>query len=76
MKVKAVHFYTAFFAIVLFAQLYLPSFKANVFLQIFMLAVFFILEKKTTNKENSTQQKHPATANISNNEQRRRVTTQ
>lgn len=48
MKVKAVHFYTALFAIVLFAQLYLPSFKANVFLQIFMLAVFFILEKKPT----------------------------
>lgn len=48
MKVKATQFYSLLFAIVLFAQLYLPSFKANVFLQLFVIIIFFILEKKPT----------------------------
>ncbi len=46
MKVKVSNFYTTLFAIVIFAQLYLPSFKINVFLQIFALSLFFLLEKK------------------------------
>lgn len=46
MRVNKNQFYTVLFAIVVFLQLYLPSFKANVFIQIFVLALFFFFEKK------------------------------
>jgi hypothetical protein len=45
MKINAIKFYTALFVLVLFLQLYLPSFKANIFVQILVLAMFFQFEK-------------------------------
>jgi hypothetical protein len=45
MKINATRFYTALFVIVLFLQMYLPSFKANAFIQIGILILFFQFEK-------------------------------
>lgn len=50
MKINATRFYSTLFIIVILAQLYLPSFKVNVFLQIFVLGVFFFLEKPIISK--------------------------
>lgn len=45
MKFKTKNFYSLLFVLVIFLQLYLPSFKANVFIQIFVLVIYFLLEK-------------------------------
>jgi len=45
MKISAVKFYTFFFAIVIFLQLYIYSFRFNIFFQLFVLTGFFALEK-------------------------------
>lgn len=50
MKINATRFYSTLFIIVILAQLYLPSFKVNVFLQIFVLGLFFFLEKPIVSK--------------------------
>lgn len=50
MKFNTTKFYTSVFAIVIFLQLYLPSFKANVFIQIVALGLFFFFEKMTISK--------------------------
>lgn len=47
MKINSTKFYTTLFVIVLFLQLYLPSFKANIFLQLFVLLFFFIFNRVT-----------------------------
>ncbi|AWH84450.1 hypothetical protein HYN59_04655 [Flavobacterium album] len=44
MKINATKFYTAVFVAVLFCQLYLPSFKVNIYLQIFAVFLFLFLE--------------------------------
>lgn len=45
MKLNKANFYTGVIVIVLFLQLYLPSFKANIFIQIGVLALFFLIDK-------------------------------
>ncbi len=45
MKINAVKFYTIVFVIVIFLQLYVYSFRFNIFFQLFILGVFFALEK-------------------------------
>lgn len=50
MKINATRFYSTLFSIVILAQLYLPSFKVNVFLQILVLGIFFFLEKPIVSK--------------------------
>lgn len=45
MKINAIPFYTSLFSIVILSQLYLASFKGNVFLQIFILGIYFFFEK-------------------------------
>ena len=45
MKISAVKFYSFFFAIVIFLQLYIYSFRFNIFFQLFVLTGFFALEK-------------------------------
>ncbi len=50
MKINATRFYSTLFSIVILAQLYLPSFKVNVFLQIFVLGLFFFLENPIVSK--------------------------
>lgn len=50
MKYTAKNFYTFLFVIVLLSQLYLPSFKANLFLQIGVLGIYFFYEKIAINK--------------------------
>ena len=45
MKINKINFYTTLFIIVIFLQLYLPSFKANIFIQIGVLLLYFFLEK-------------------------------
>jgi hypothetical protein len=45
MKLNAQKYYTSLFVIVLFLQLYLPSFRANTILQLGVLMLFFFLEK-------------------------------
>lgn len=50
MKINATRFYSTLFSIVILAQLYLPSFKVNVFLQIIVLGLFFFLEKPIVSK--------------------------
>ncbi len=45
MKITATKFYSILFVFVVFAQMYLASFKANVFLQIFILGIYFLYEK-------------------------------
>ena len=47
MKVNAIKFYTVVFVIVLFLQLYVYSFRFNIFFQLFVLSVFTVLEKQT-----------------------------
>lgn len=47
MKVNAIKFYTVVFVIVLFLQLYVYSFRFNIFFQLFVLTVFAALEKQT-----------------------------
>lgn len=44
MKINKIKFYTALFAVVLFLQLYLHSFKTNIFIQIAVLLFFFQIE--------------------------------
>jgi len=44
MKINAVKFYTSIFIIVIFSQLYLPSFRTNVIIQFLALGIFFFLE--------------------------------
>jgi hypothetical protein len=45
MKINTAKFYTSLFVIVLFLQLYLPSFKLNIFIQLAILMFFFQFEK-------------------------------
>ncbi len=45
MKITATKFYYILFVFVVFAQMYLASFKANVFLQIIILGIYFFYEK-------------------------------
>ncbi|WP_395044443.1 O-antigen ligase family protein [Flavobacterium sp.] len=45
MKINKSSFYRALFIVVLLSQIYLPSFKINIFLQIAVLLVYFGLEK-------------------------------
>ncbi|MBP2283632.1 hypothetical protein H4V97_001950 [Flavobacterium sp. CG_23.5] len=47
MHISKSRFYTILFVIVLFLQLYLPSFKANLFIQVGMVALYFLIEKIT-----------------------------
>lgn len=47
MKVNAIKFYTVVFVIVLFLQLYITSFRFNIFFQLFVLSVFMAIEKPT-----------------------------
>jgi hypothetical protein len=47
MKINKSNFYTILFMIVIFLQLYLPSFKANIFFQIGVLVLYFFIEKST-----------------------------
>ncbi len=47
MRINAKSFYTALFVIVLFAQLYVSSFRANIFLQLAVLMFYFFVEKPT-----------------------------
>jgi len=50
MKVKSYEFYSAIFIIIILLQLYLPSFKVNVLLQVFILGLFFLFENAQINK--------------------------
>jgi hypothetical protein len=50
MKLNAKKCYTSLFVIVLFLQLYLPSFRANIAIQIGVLMLFFFLEKVSISK--------------------------
>lgn len=51
MKISKTKFYTVLFALILFFQLYLSSFKINIFIQIFSLVIYFYLEKVTISKK-------------------------
>ena len=48
MKINAIKFYTTIFIIVLFLQLYVFSFRFNIFFQLFILAGFIAIEKPKT----------------------------
>lgn len=50
MKLTITKLYTSIFVIVISLQLYLPSFKANVFIQIVALGLFFFFEKISMSK--------------------------
>lgn len=50
MKINATKFYLALFILVLFAQLYLPSFRVNIILQFFVLVIYFFFEKPKISK--------------------------
>jgi hypothetical protein len=50
MKLNAKKFYTTLFVMLLFMQLYLPSFRANIVIQIGVLLLFFFLEKVSVSK--------------------------
>jgi hypothetical protein len=50
MKITATKFYSLLFVFVVFAQMYLASFKANVFLQIIILGIYFFYEKLTLDR--------------------------
>lgn len=50
MKINAIKFYTSVFVIVLFLQLYLFSFRINIFLQLFVLCGFLAIEKAKISK--------------------------
>jgi hypothetical protein len=45
MKINKSKFYTYLFVIVLFLQLYLPSFRLNIFIQVFVFFIYLLLEK-------------------------------
>lgn len=45
MKISKSKFYTYLFVIVLFLQLYLPSFRLNIFIQVFVLLIYLFFEK-------------------------------
>lgn len=45
MKINKSNFYRILFIVVLLSQIYLPSFKANVFFQIFVFCIYIYLEK-------------------------------
>lgn len=45
MKITTTKFYSLLFVFVVFAQMYLASFKANIFLQITILGIYFFYEK-------------------------------
>ena len=45
MMVSKSKFYTSLFILVLFLQLYLPSFKLNIFFQVGVLSLYFLYEK-------------------------------
>lgn len=45
MKIKVITIYSALFSILLLAQLYIPSFKVNIFLQIIVLGIFIFTDK-------------------------------
>lgn len=47
MKINKEQFYTYLFAIVLLLQLYVPSFRFNIYLQLLLLSAFVLLEKPT-----------------------------
>jgi len=47
MKINKTQFYRTVFTLVLLMQMYLPSFKVNVFFQLSVLFLYFILEKPT-----------------------------
>lgn len=51
MKINSTKFYSGLFVIVILLQLYLPSFKLNIFFQLFLLALFFFYEKIKVNIE-------------------------
>lgn len=51
MKISKTKFYTVLFALILFFQLYLSSFKINIFIQIFSLIIYFYLEKVIISKK-------------------------
>lgn len=46
MKINLTKFYTFVFVIVIFLQLYLPSFRANIVIQCFLIIVLAILDRK------------------------------
>jgi hypothetical protein len=50
MKINATKFYIGVFVIVLFLQLYLFSYRINIFLQLFVLCGFFAIEKVKVTK--------------------------
>lgn len=47
MKINKTSFYRTLFTLVLLAQIYLPSFKINIFFQLGVLIIYFSLEKPT-----------------------------
>ena len=49
MKINSTKFYSGLFVIVILLQLYLPSFKLNIIVQLFLLALFFFYEKIKVN---------------------------
>ncbi|MFY8161994.1 MAG: hypothetical protein ACOVNU_11740 [Candidatus Kapaibacteriota bacterium] len=51
MKINSTKFYSGLFVIVILLQLYLPSFKLNLIIQLFLLALFFYYEKVKVNIE-------------------------
>ncbi len=50
MKINATKFYTTLLVLVLFAQLYIVSFRINILFQIFILFVYFFIEKPKISK--------------------------
>lgn len=50
MKINATKFYTSLFVIVLLLQLYLPSFKANIFIQLAVLLFYIVVEKVSVSR--------------------------
>jgi len=51
MKINSTKFYSGLFVIAILLQLYLPSFKLNLIIQLFLLALFFYYEKVKVNIE-------------------------
>lgn len=50
MKINATKFYTTLFVLLLFAQLYVSSFRTNIIFQIVVLAAYFFFEKTKISK--------------------------
>lgn len=46
MKINKIIFYKSLFIVILLSQIYIPSFKFNIFFQLIVLAFFFSLENK------------------------------